>query len=41
MHASTSPLSHPRITWDAPNTKLKGLFLSKEESNFVPSSKVP
>lgn len=36
-----TPSSQPRITSCLPITNLKGLFLSREESNFFPSSSIP
>jgi len=36
-----TPRSHPLITSPSPKRKLNGVPLSTEESNFVPSSKVP
>ena len=40
-HTCATPSSQPRITSCLPSTNLKGLFLSREESNFFPSSSIP
>jgi len=41
MLMRATPSSHPLMTYPAPILKTKGLFLSLDESNFLPSGNVP
>ena len=36
-----TPSSHPLMTWPWPMVKVKGRFLSRDESNLEPSARVP